>query len=54
MKLGFNLLDKFTVSQRISQYVSWPRNLNTVKPAHAVTSIKQPAALKGHILFVLS
>ena len=27
---------------------------NTVIPAHAVTSIKQPPALKGHLLLVLS
>jgi hypothetical protein len=28
--------------------------LNTVKPAHKVTSIKQPPALKGHLLLAQS
>ena len=28
--------------------------LYTIKPAHAVTSIKQPPVLKGHIFLVLS
>ena len=31
---------------------SWYKS--TVKPAHAVTSIKQPPALKGHIFLVRS
>jgi hypothetical protein len=28
--------------------------MNTLKPAHAVTSIKQSPVLKGHIFLVLS
>ena len=28
--------------------------MHTVKPAHAITSIKQSPVLKGHIFFVLS
>ena len=30
------------------------QNRNTVKPAHAVTSIKQSPVLKGHIFVILS
>jgi hypothetical protein len=29
-------------------------NYTTVKPAHAVTSIKQSPVLKGHLCFVMS
>jgi hypothetical protein len=30
------------------------RSINTVKPAHVVTSIKQSPVLKGHLFHVLS
>jgi hypothetical protein len=34
--------------------VSFRENINTVKPAHVVTSIKQLPVLKGHPFLVLS
>jgi hypothetical protein len=41
------------VSTILFQYIFYKIS-NTVKPVHAVTSIKQSPALKGHIFLVLS
>ena len=53
MRCGLFLVDinrifTFTVETMLLSYI------NTVKPAHAVTSIKQSPVLKGHLFLVLS
>jgi len=40
--------------QIINSSIAQVKNIDTVEPAHAVTSIKQSPVLKGHIFLVLS
>jgi len=45
---GFKPLDTTHQIQNLVSYIVY------IKPAHVVTSIKQPPVLKGHLFFVLS
>jgi hypothetical protein len=47
--LIFNLLIKCDNLQFLTRHIS-----STVKPAHAVASIKQSPVIKGHLFLVLS
>jgi hypothetical protein len=46
--------NQYQANSRVSDIASIENNTYTVKPAHAVTSIKQPPVLKGHLFLLLS
>jgi len=52
MALEIQVVGKYFVGHRLLK--SYFHLQATVKPAHAVTSIKQSPVLKGHLFFVLS
>ena len=50
-----NLIYWYTEADNFfEKWTSQPISVYTVKPAHAVTSVKQSPVLKGHLFLVLS